>query len=119
MLRVALTDAGKALRRKAERVPPAVVERLGMSLAELERLRKGLDRVIDAARTVSPTSLTQAATVRRIRRPAAGRGAPAGAPRADEARVARLGALADDAVDPSCASRAAARTRSRRAASAP
>lgn len=51
VLRVALTAAGKALRKRAERVPPAVVEQLGMSLAELERLRKGLDRIIDAART--------------------------------------------------------------------
>jgi MarR family transcriptional regulator, organic hydroperoxide resistance regulator len=50
VLQVALTPGGKALRRRAERVPPAVVERLGMSLAELERLRSGLDRVIDAAR---------------------------------------------------------------------
>ncbi|MHA3700558.1 MarR family winged helix-turn-helix transcriptional regulator [Jatrophihabitans sp. YIM 134969] len=50
VLRVALTPAGKALRRQAEEVPPAVVAELGMSLAELERLRKGLDRIIDAAR---------------------------------------------------------------------
>lgn len=50
VLRVSLTAQGRALRRRAEKVPPAVVERLGMSLAELERLRAGLDRVIEAAR---------------------------------------------------------------------
>ncbi len=55
VLRVALTTAGKALRKKAERVPPAVVAQLGMSLADLERLREGLDRVIDAARSVPET----------------------------------------------------------------
>jgi MarR family transcriptional regulator, organic hydroperoxide resistance regulator len=52
VLRVALTPAGRALRKKAEKVPPAVVAQLGLSLAELERLRKGLDRIIDAARAV-------------------------------------------------------------------
>lgn len=51
VLRVALTARGRALRRRAEAVPPAVVDQLGMSLAELERLRAGLDRVIAAART--------------------------------------------------------------------
>ena len=50
VLRVALTDSGRALRKQAEKVPPAVVAQLGMSLAELERLRTGLDHVIDAAR---------------------------------------------------------------------
>jgi MarR family transcriptional regulator, organic hydroperoxide resistance regulator len=49
-LRISLTEAGRALRREAEKVPPAVVARLQMSLAELEDLRAGLDRIIDAAR---------------------------------------------------------------------
>ena len=36
---------------RAEAIPPAVVERLGMPLAELEELRAVLDRVIDASRS--------------------------------------------------------------------
>ena len=56
VLRVALTDAGKGLRKRAERVPPAVVAQLGMSLTELERLRKGLDRIIDAAARTTGTA---------------------------------------------------------------
>lgn len=38
-LDVALTDAGVALRERAQTIPPAVIDRLGVSLAELERLR--------------------------------------------------------------------------------
>jgi DNA-binding MarR family transcriptional regulator len=38
-LDVALTEAGVALRDRAEAIPPAVIDRLGVSLAELERLR--------------------------------------------------------------------------------
>lgn len=53
VLRVALTARGRALRTAAEQVPPAVVAQLGMSLAELERLRKGLDRIIDAAQAAA------------------------------------------------------------------
>ncbi|WP_067829314.1 MarR family winged helix-turn-helix transcriptional regulator [Nocardia inohanensis] len=47
---VDLTDEGRKLREQAERIPPAVVERLGVSLAELEQLRDALNRVNDAAR---------------------------------------------------------------------
>lgn len=47
---VAVTADGRALRARAERIPPAVVERLGMPLSELEELRSVLDRVIAAAR---------------------------------------------------------------------
>lgn len=46
---VALTDAGMALRRRALDVPPAVVERLGANLAELDELRRVLTRVNSAA----------------------------------------------------------------------
>jgi MarR family transcriptional regulator, organic hydroperoxide resistance regulator len=53
MLAVTLTEAGRALRAEAERIPPAVVERLGMPLEELERLREVLTGVIAA--TVSDT----------------------------------------------------------------
>ncbi|GAA4542961.1 MarR family transcriptional regulator [Pseudonocardia xishanensis] len=51
MLAVSLTDAGRALRARAERIPPAIVERLGMPLEDLEGLRSVLDGVIAAART--------------------------------------------------------------------
>lgn len=47
---VDLTDEGRALREQAEKIPPAVVERLGVTLAELEELRDVLTRVNDAAR---------------------------------------------------------------------
>lgn len=45
-----LTDAGAALRAQAERIPPAVVQRLGVTLADLEELRDVLTRVNEAAR---------------------------------------------------------------------
>ncbi|MFI9403160.1 MarR family winged helix-turn-helix transcriptional regulator [Nocardia sp. NPDC052316] len=47
---VNLTPAGVALRKQAERIPPAVVERLGVTLADLEELREVLTRVNEAAR---------------------------------------------------------------------
>ncbi|WP_280463092.1 MarR family winged helix-turn-helix transcriptional regulator [Nocardia carnea] len=47
---VDLTEAGRALRREAERIPPAVVERLGVGLGDLEELREVLGRVNEAAR---------------------------------------------------------------------
>ena len=50
-LAVALTPSGARLRSRAEKVPPAILERLGMELAELEDLRDGLTRLIAAARS--------------------------------------------------------------------
>jgi MarR family transcriptional regulator, organic hydroperoxide resistance regulator len=50
-LAVTLTDAGRALRAEAERIPPAIVERLGMPLEELMRLHADLTAVIAAATT--------------------------------------------------------------------
>lgn len=47
---VNLTKAGVAMRKQAEKIPPAVVERLGVTLADLEELREVLTRVNDAAR---------------------------------------------------------------------
>lgn len=47
---VKLTEAGAALRKQAEQIPPAVVERLGVTLADLEELREVLTRVNQAAR---------------------------------------------------------------------
>lgn len=46
---VELTDAGRALRTQAERIPGAVVQRLGVSLDELEELHSVLTRVNAAA----------------------------------------------------------------------
>lgn len=49
-LAVTLTESGAALRGRAEKVPAAVVTRLGMSLDELQRLHESLTRVIAATR---------------------------------------------------------------------
>lgn len=46
---VDLTDAGRALRNRAEAVPETVVRRLGVSLAELEELHDVLTRINAAA----------------------------------------------------------------------
>jgi DNA-binding MarR family transcriptional regulator len=46
---VELTAKGRNLRRQALKVPPAVVERLGVELAELEQLREVLTRINTAA----------------------------------------------------------------------
>ncbi|MEV8441443.1 MarR family transcriptional regulator [Actinosynnema sp. NPDC051121] len=47
-LAVTLTESGAALRERALDIPPAVVERLGMSLDELRDLHAVLTRVIAA-----------------------------------------------------------------------
>ncbi len=47
---VTLTPEGRRLRQDAERIPPAVMARLGMGLTELEDLRDRLTTVIEAAR---------------------------------------------------------------------
>ncbi|MFB7873758.1 MarR family winged helix-turn-helix transcriptional regulator [Nocardia sp. NPDC056064] len=57
-LLIDLTAEGCALRADAERIPPAVVERLGVSLADLEELRDVLGRVNTAARRASETRET-------------------------------------------------------------
>jgi MarR family transcriptional regulator, organic hydroperoxide resistance regulator len=51
-LAVELTAKGRALRAEAEKVPPAIVARLGIEIAELEDLHAALTRVIAAARAV-------------------------------------------------------------------
>ncbi len=48
-LAVTLTDRGRALRAEAEKIPPAIVARLGMPIEELEALHGALTRVIAAA----------------------------------------------------------------------
>ncbi|OXR45110.1 Organic hydroperoxide resistance transcriptional regulator [Nocardia cerradoensis] len=60
-LLIDLTAAGWALRRQAEQIPPAVVRRLGVSLADLEELREVLTRVNEAARRATLAD-TQGAT---------------------------------------------------------
>lgn len=50
VLDVQLTPAGRALRSRAEKVPPAVMERLGMDMPRLEGLHRSLTEVIAAAR---------------------------------------------------------------------
>ena len=55
-LAVTLTEAGRALRADAERIPPAIVERLGMPLEELLRLHGDLTAVIAAAATEPSTA---------------------------------------------------------------
>jgi DNA-binding MarR family transcriptional regulator len=48
MLDVELTRAGRVLRRKAEKIPYAVVERLGMDVDDLMKLHRALSEVIAA-----------------------------------------------------------------------
>ncbi|MGO4255976.1 MarR family winged helix-turn-helix transcriptional regulator [Marmoricola sp. RAF53] len=48
-LAVSLTPKGRALREQALKVPPAIVERLGMSIDELQALHGTLTQVIAAA----------------------------------------------------------------------
>jgi MarR family transcriptional regulator, organic hydroperoxide resistance regulator len=49
-LSVSLTDQGRALREQAERIPPGIVDRLGMDVEELTALHATLTRVIGASR---------------------------------------------------------------------
>jgi DNA-binding MarR family transcriptional regulator len=51
-LAISLTAAGRDLRTEAEKIPPAVVQRLGMPLEELHVLHAALTRVIAAAQPV-------------------------------------------------------------------
>jgi DNA-binding MarR family transcriptional regulator len=55
-LAVTLTDAGVALRARAELIPAAMVDRLDMRLEELEHLQAVLTRVIAASRPVAAAS---------------------------------------------------------------
>ena len=47
---VSLTAAGRRLRAEAERIPPAVLDRLGMEVVDLEEIRDRLTVLIDATR---------------------------------------------------------------------
>jgi DNA-binding MarR family transcriptional regulator len=46
---IELTDGGRALRDRALQIPPAVVARLGVDIAELDELRRVLTRINAAA----------------------------------------------------------------------
>ena len=48
-LDVQLTADGAALRSRAEEVPPQIIDRLGLPVAELERIRDDLTKLIEAA----------------------------------------------------------------------
>jgi DNA-binding MarR family transcriptional regulator len=48
---IELTPAGRQLRKRAERIPPAIVGRLGIEVTELERLHATLLGLIAAAQT--------------------------------------------------------------------
>jgi MarR family transcriptional regulator, organic hydroperoxide resistance regulator len=52
-LAVSLTEKGRALRKEALKVPPAIVDRLGMDVDELMQLHERLTRVIAAAQEPS------------------------------------------------------------------
>jgi len=52
-LAVTLTDKGRALRADAEKIPPAVVAKLGMDLDELRALHQSLTRVIEVAQAAT------------------------------------------------------------------
>ena len=49
LLAVTLTPAGRALRRRAQRVPGQIIAKLGLSVADLERLNVVLRDLIKAA----------------------------------------------------------------------
>ncbi|MDL4818273.1 MarR family winged helix-turn-helix transcriptional regulator [Actinomadura opuntiae] len=49
LLAVTVTEAGRALRAEAERIPATIMQRLGMGRGELEDLHGTLTRVIAAA----------------------------------------------------------------------
>lgn len=48
-LEVRLTESGRALRAEAEKIPPRIVERLGLPVSELAKLRENLQAIIGAA----------------------------------------------------------------------
>ncbi|MFF0607581.1 MarR family winged helix-turn-helix transcriptional regulator [Nocardia tengchongensis] len=65
---VDLTAAGRELRNEAEQIPPAVVARLGVSLADLEELRDVLNRVNAAARQSVSAETEQAGSQKGTRK---------------------------------------------------
>jgi DNA-binding MarR family transcriptional regulator len=57
-LHVNLTDRGRSLRTRAREVPAAIIERLGMSIDELENLQRVLTEVIHHAKDPDVTHAT-------------------------------------------------------------
>lgn len=57
-LAVTLTAAGEALRAQAEQIPAAIVERLGLPVAELRQLHAALTTVIAAANRAEAVPLS-------------------------------------------------------------
>jgi hypothetical protein len=57
VLAVTLTEKGRALRTDAEKIPPAVVAKLGMELEELMALHPSLTRVIAASQAALDSQL--------------------------------------------------------------
>nr|WP_235018328.1 MarR family transcriptional regulator [Thermomonospora echinospora] len=55
MLCVTLTAAGRDLRAQAEKIPAAILDRLGMELGELQALHQSLTRLITAAHQAAST----------------------------------------------------------------
>lgn len=49
-LRITLTPAGRRLRRQAVKIPPAILDRLGMDLSDLRRIHADLTDLIARAR---------------------------------------------------------------------
>lgn len=56
VLDITLSDAGRALRSKAEGIPTTIVGELGMTLDELDGLRSTLHRLIAAAAPSEPAA---------------------------------------------------------------
>lgn len=61
LLVVELTETGRALRAEAEKIPPAVIERLGIEVPELLELHQALTRVIAAANRLPEAAVSDAA----------------------------------------------------------
>lgn len=57
-LALALTPAGVALRQQAEQVPGRVIERLGLTIGELESIRDSATALLEASRTATARSAT-------------------------------------------------------------
>jgi len=52
-LAVSLTPAGRRLRRRAEKIPQAIIARLGLEVSELEDIRDRVTTLVDAAQSTT------------------------------------------------------------------
>lgn len=55
-LAISLTPRGRETRAQAERIPPAILERLGMTMSDLEDLRERLNALITASDGARPAT---------------------------------------------------------------